>query len=285
MINLWYEDFHLPPGMNGPRKLLMNLKESLLDSSIPFSINSEEYKINFLVHYDQYAYPKHEKLEHNTCFIGPHVWPFNNYGRFLIEHPEYYNKIIVPSEWVKSKFINKFNFPENKTFIWPVGIQMLNVQKKIEFDCLIYFKRRNTEELKIVQDFLEGLGISYKVVSYGNYQDNDLEKFCSKCRFCFLLNGTESQGIAVQEIMSTNTPLFVWDVTEWTDQGEDYRVPATSIPYWTDECGKVFYSREDMDIAFFEFYDRIDKYNPRKYIERELSFKESVKKLMEIIND
>ena len=285
MINLWYEDFHLPPGMNGPRKLLMNLKESLLDSSIPFSINSEEYKINFLVHYDQYAYPKHEKLEHNTCFIGPQVWPFNNYGRFLIEHPEYYNKIIVPSEWVKGKFINKFNFPENKISIWPVGIQMLNVQKKIEFDCLIYFKRRNTEELKIAQDFLERLGISYKVVSYGNYQDNDLEKLCSECRFCFLLNGTESQGIAVQEIMSTNTPLFVWDVTEWTDQGEDYRVPATSIPYWTDECGKVFYTREDMDIAFFEFYDRIDKYNPRKYIERELSFKESVKKLMEIIND
>lgn len=285
MINLWYEDFHLPPGMNGPRKLLMNLKKSLLDSSIPFSINSEEYKINFLVHYDEYAYPKHEKLEHSTCFIGPQFWPFNDYGRFLIEHPEYYNKIIVPSEWVKGKFINKFNFPEHKISIWPVGIEMLSTEKKIEFDCLIYFKRRNTEELKIVQDFLEGLGISYKVVSYGNYQDNDLEKLCSKCRFCFLLNGTESQGIAVQEIMSTNTPLFVWDVTEWTDQGEDYRVPATSIPYWTDECGKVFYTREDMNVAFFEFYDIMGKYNPRKYIERELSFKESVKKLMEIIND
>lgn len=285
MINLWYEDFHLPPGMNGPRKLLINLKESLIDSSIPFSINSEEYKINFLVHYDEYAYPKHEKLEHNTCFIGPQFWPFNDYGRFLIEHPEYYNKIIAPSEWIKSKFINKFNIPEHKISIWPVGIKTLSTEKKIEFDCLIYFKRRNTEELKIVQDFLEGLGISYKVVSYGNYQDNDLEKLCSKCRFCFLLNGTESQGIAVQEIMSTNTPLFVWDVTEWTDQGEDYRVPATSIPYWTDECGKVFYTKEDMDIAFFEFYDIIDKYNPRKYIERELSFKESVKKLMEIIND
>jgi len=285
MINLWYEDFHLPPGMNGPRKLLINLKESLIDSSIPFSINSEEYKINFLVHYDEYAYPKHEKLEHNTCFIGPQFWPFNDYGRFLIEHPEYYNKIIAPSEWIKSKFINKFNIPEHKISIWPVGIKTLSTEKKIEFDCLIYFKRRNTEELKIVQDFLEGLGISYKVVSYGNYQDNDLEKLCSKCRFCFLLNGTESQGIAVQEIMSTNTPLFVWDVTEWTDQGEDYRVPATSIPYWTDECGKVFYTKEDMDIAFFEFYDIMDKYNPRKYIERELSFKESVKKLMEIIND
>jgi glycosyltransferase involved in cell wall biosynthesis len=285
MINLWYEDFHLPSGMNGPRKLLMNLKESLLDSSIPFSINSEEYKINFLVHYDEYAYPKHEKLEHNTCFIGPQFWPFCDYGRFLIEHQEYYNKIIVPSEWVKGKLINKFNFSEHKISIWPVGIQMLSTEKKIEFDCLIYFKRRNIEELKIVQDFLEGLGISYKVVSYGNYQDSDLEKLCSKCKFCFLLNGTESQGIAVQEIMSTNTPLFVWDVTEWTDQGEDYRVPATSIPYWTDECGKVFYNREDMNIAFFEFCDRIDNYNPRKYIQRELSFKESVKKLMEIIND
>lgn len=285
MINLWYEDFHLPPGMNGPRKLLINLKESLLDSDIPFSINSEKYKINFLVHYDEYAYPKHEKLEHNTCFIGPQFWPFNDYGKFLIENTEYYNKIIVPSEWVKNKFITKFNFPENKISIWPVGIEMLKTQKQIEFDCLIYFKRRNTHELKIVQDFLENLGISYKVISYGNYQDNDLEKLCSKCKFCFLLNGTESQGIAVQQIMSSNTPLFVWDVTEWTDQGEDYKVPATSIPYWSDECGKVFYDKDDMDIAFFEFCAKIDEYNPRKYIEENLSFKKSVKKLMEIIND
>lgn len=285
MINLWYEDFHLPPGMNGPRKLLINLKESLSDSSIPFSINDEKYKINFLVHYDEYAYPKHEKLEHDTCFIGPQFWPFNNYGKFLIENPEYYKKIIVPSEWVKGKFINKFNFPENKISIWPVGIQMLSVQKKIEFDCLIYFKRRNTDELKMVQDFFEKRGITYHVVSYGNYHDEDLEKLCSKCKFCFLLNGTESQGIAVQEIMSTNTPLLVWDVTEWTDQGEEYRVPATSIPYWSDKCGKVFYTINDLDITFSEFYDRIDQYNPREYVEKNLSFKTSVKKLMEIIND
>jgi glycosyltransferase involved in cell wall biosynthesis len=285
MINLWYEDFHLPPGMNGPRKLLINLKESLIDSNIPFSVNSEKYKINFLVHYDEYAYPKHEKLEHSTCFIGPQFWPFNDYGKFLIEHPEYYNKIIVPSKWVENKFIDKFNFPKNKICIWPVGIEKLNTKKEIEFDCLIYFKRRSTHELKIVEDFFASLGISYQVISYGNYQDDDLEKLCSKCKFCFLLNGTESQGIAVQQIMSSNTPLLVWDVTEWTDQGEEYKVSATSIPYWSDECGKVFYDRDDIEITFFEFCDKINEYNPRKYIEENLSFEKSVKKLMEIIND
>lgn len=285
MINLWYEDFHLPPGMNGPRKLLINLKESLIDSNIPFSVNSEKYKINFLVHYDEYAYPKHEKLEHSTCFIGPQFWPFNDYGKFLIEHPEYYNKIIVPSKWVENKFIDKFNFPKNKICIWPVGIEKLNTKKEIEFDCLIYFKRRSTHELKIVEDFFASLGISYQVISYGNYQDDDLEKLCSKCKFCFLLNGTESQGIAVQQIMSSNTPLLVWDVTEWTDQGEEYKVSATSIPYWSDECGKVFYDRDDIEITFFEFCDKINEYSPRKYIEENLSFEKSVKKLMEIIND
>ena len=52
--------------------------------------------------------------------------------------------------------------------------------------------------------------------------------------FCFVLNGTESQGIAVQEIMSYDTPMLVWDIESWEDQGPEWSVPATSIPYWSD---------------------------------------------------
>lgn len=285
MINLYYEESYWGGKMNGPHKVVHNLIKSLEQENVPFSVNEEKYEHNFLVQYDAYGHDKHSKIELDTCIIGPQVWLFDAYGQFLIEHQDYYKKIIAPCQWVKDKFVNKFNLPENKISIWPVGIELLDTHKEVEFDCLIYFKRRTPYELKVVQDFLDSLGLTYQVLSYGNYNDEDLEKLCSKCKFCFLLNGTESQGIAVQEIMSTNTPLFVWDVTEWTDQGEPYRVPATSIPYWSDNCGKVFTDRDQIDIAFSEFYAKIDEYNTRKYIERELSFKASVKKLMEIIND
>jgi hypothetical protein len=285
MINLYYDESYWGGKMNGPHKVVSNLIKSLQQEDIKFSINEEKYEHNFLIQYDVLGHEKHSKIELDTCIIGPQVWMFDVYGQFLIDHPNYYKKIIAPCQWVKDKFINKFNLPENKISIWPVGIELLNVEKKIEFDCLIYFKRRTTYELKLATDFLDSLGLTYKILSYGNYSNDDLENLCEKCKFCFLLNGTESQGIAVQEIMSTNTPLFVWDVIEWNDQGEKYKVPATSVPYWSDNCGKVFYGRGDIDVAFSEFYAKIDEYSPRKYIEDNLSFKQSINKLMEIIND
>jgi hypothetical protein len=285
MINLYYDESYWGGKMNGPHKVVSNLIKSLEQENIQFATNNEVYGNNFLLQYDSIGHDKHSKIELDTCIIGPQVWLFDIYGKFLIDHQDYYKKIIAPSQWVKDKFINKFNLPNNKISIWPVGIELLNTQKDVEFDCLIYFKRRSQYELKVVKEFLESVGLSYHILSYGNYEDSDLESLCNKSRFCFLLNGTESQGIAVQEIMSTNTPLLVWDICEWNDQGEDYRVPATSIPYWSDLCGKVFYDGDDIEVAFSEFSAIIETYNPREYIEEELSFKSSVRKLMEIIND
>ena len=51
---------------------------------------------------------------------------FDGYGQFLIENQNYYKKIIAPSQWVKDKFINKFNLPEDKLAVWPVGIEEFN---------------------------------------------------------------------------------------------------------------------------------------------------------------
>lgn len=284
MINLYYEESYWAGAMNGPHKVVHNLIKSLRQENIQFAINEEKYEHNFLVQYDPAAHEKHSKIELDTCIIGPQVWLFDAYGQFLIDHQDYYKKIIAPSEWVKNLYIEKFNLPENKISIWPVGIELLNTKKEIEFDCLIYFKRRTPHELKVVQDFLDSIGLTYKVLSYGNYPNDQLEDLCSKCRFCVLINGTESQGIAVQEIMSTNTPLFVWDVTEWTDQGEDYKVPATSVPYWDDRCGQKFYSQDEIEDAFHKFYGIIETYKPREFVEENLSYKKTTEILLEILN-
>jgi hypothetical protein len=235
--------------------------------------------------YSEREYKIHETLEHETCFIGPQFWPFCPYGRFLIENPQYYNKLIVPSLWVKNKLITKFDVTPDKISIWPVGIEEFAINKNISYDCLIYFKRRNDEDLEKSIQLLKKNNLTYTIISYGNYDESKLKELLEQCKFCFLVNGTESQGIAVQEIMQSNTPLFVWDVEEWLDQGEEYRVPASSVPYWSNECGEVFYNENDMEFSFSKFCAKINSYNPKKYIEKELSFKASVKKLMEIIND
>ena len=94
----------------------------------------------------------------------------------------------------------------------------------------------------------------------------------NQANFCFLINGTESQGIAVQEIMSMGVPIIAWDIKEWLDQGEAYRVPATSVPFWDKRCGERFYSIDKLEETFDNFYDRINDYDPKAYIKDNLSF-------------
>lgn len=282
MINVFYEPVKYIGHLNGPAKVVNNLFESLQQEKILYAINEEKYQYNLLLHYDEMGQEKHSKLTLENCVIGPSFWVFDEYGKFLIEHQEYYKGVIAPSDWVKNKYITKFNIQENKIFVWPVGIEDLDDTKNIEYDCLIYFKRRSERELSIVKNFLESKNISYKILRYGSYDQQNFIEELSKVKFCFLLNGSESQGIAVQEIMSTNTPLFVWDCVEWLDQGEEYRVPCSSVPYWSDECGELISSESDLDNSFTKFYDKISTYNPKNYVKRELSYKASVQKLLDI---
>lgn len=285
MINLFYEPSYWghSSGMNGPKKVVENLRASLDQEGIPYEVNVEEYKYNLLIQYDWNGHVKHSNLTLENCVIGPQIWMFDGHVNELKENPHYYKSIIAPSQWVKDLYVSKFGYPEEKISVWPVGIELPDIERSDEYDCLVYFKRRSSEELEKVVSFLESRELSYNILQYGSYTPEQVYELATKSKFCFLLNGTESQGIAVQEIMACDTPMFVWDVTEWTDQGDQWRVPATSVPFWSSDCGeRVFDS--DFDETFDNFYSRIEEYNPRKYVEDNLSYKASVKTLMEIFD-
>jgi len=285
MINLYYSEAYwgYSATMNGPHKVVDNLIKSLNQEKIEYAINEEKYEHNFLVQYDATAHEKHSKIEQDTTIIGPQVWMFDGYGQFLIENQNYYKKIIAPSEWVKNKFITKFNLPEEKLAVWPVGIEEFNNIREPNYDCLIYFKRRDQSELDAVKNFLVNNGLSYRMVEYGTYGEDGFKQLVNSAKFCFLINGTESQGIAVQEIMSMGVPIIAWDIKEWLDQGEAYRVPATSIPYWDERCGEVFFNIEDLEVTFSKFYATLDQYDPKAFIKDNLSFECSVKTLLDIL--
>lgn len=285
MINLYYSEAYWGHSatMNGPHKVVDNLIKSLEQEKIDYAINEEKYKHNFLIQYDAIAHEKHSKIEQETTIIGPQVWLFDGYGQFLIENQNYYKKLIAPSQWVKDKFINKFNLPEEKIAIWPVGIEEFDNVREPSYDCLIYFKRRDESELSAVKKFLVSRGLSYRMVEYGGYDEIGFRNLVNQAKFCFLINGTESQGIAVQEIMSMGVPIIAWDIKEWLDQGEAYRVPATSVPFWDEKCGEKFYSIDKLEETFDNFYARINDYDPKAYVKENLSFESSVKTLLDIL--
>ena len=85
-------------------------------------------------------------------------------------------------------------------------------------------------------------------------------------------------------MMSSNLPLLLWDVKEWYDYGvpEPYqKYPEPTLAhYFSDECGAKFYCADDLELAFEKFIS--SKYSPKDYINRELSYEVSVKKLLDL---
>ena len=285
MINLFYSEAYWGHSatMNGPHKVVNNLIKSLDQQKIEYEINKEKYENNFLIQYDWTGHTKHSELTLENCVIGPQIWVFDEHVNVLKENPSYYKSLITPSQWVKDLYVTKFNFPRNKISNWPVGIEEFNNIREPSYDCLIYFKRRDESELSQVKKFLDDRGLSHRMVEYGGYDEVGFRNLINQAKFCFLINGTESQGIAVQEIMSMGVPIIAWDVKEWLDQGDEYRVPATSVPYWDDRCGEKFYSVDKLEETFDNFYARINDYDPKAYVKENLSFESSVKTLLDIL--
>ena len=64
--------------------------------------------------------------------------------------------------------------------------------------------------------------------------------------------------------------------------GDDYIVDGTSIPYWSSECGESFIKYENFEKVFNLFLSKLDKYNPKKYVDRELSPQKSIDTLLKL---
>lgn len=283
MINLWYNESIKTGPVRGPRKVLENIHESLDQEKIPYTVNEDKYQYNFLIHYDALGYSKHEKLEHESCIIGPQIWPFDQYGYFLKDNPDYYKKIICPGESVYLSFQQQ-GFLKEKLSIWPVGIKDVSDKHDGLGKFLIYHKRRPLHLLDQVKQFLSEKNIQYEILSYGNYDQNEFYSKIKSCDKAIIIDGPETQGIAIQEIMSSNMPILIWDNLEYFEDGvpEQFKKnPApTSAHYFSEECGEKFYCYEELENTFDKFMST--EYNPKKYVTRELSYASTVKKLLDI---
>ena len=47
------------------------------------------------------------------------------------------------------------------------------------------------------------------MVEYGGYGEDGFKNLVNQAKFCFLINGTESQGIAVQELCQWESRLLL----------------------------------------------------------------------------
>ena len=109
--------------------------------------------------------------------------------------------------------------------------------------------------------------------------------FRSNAKYGIVLDAHESQGFAIEEALSCDVPLLVWNVSSMSqEEGINYPdIPATSIPYWDKRCGEYFYNQEEFKSIFDEFISKLNTYKPREFILENLSVEKCSEKFKNLI--
>ena len=281
MINIFYSYKE-----NGPGKVIKNLIAGLAKINVPYSENPD---VNSLKEGDMIlSLQSHYVMSRNdltkNMIVGPNicVMPFDNQ---MVMNQNYITHL-VPSEWVKNYFSKYISV--DKINVWAVGIDTdkfkdtSTVTKTV--DCLLYYKRRNIDDLMYMSNILAKNNQSFEVIEYGSYTEEHFINTINKSKYACLCCGSESQGIAIQEIMSSNLPLFVWDIAEWNDRGSELACPATSVPYWNEQCGIVERDKNKLNESFQHFLSDLLTFTPRELILKELTLEKKAKDLFDLFN-
>lgn len=144
----------------------------------------------------------------------------------------------------------------------------------------IYFDRDEVYERTIgpFMRMLEARGLSYKVLRYGQHHYSDYLASLRASRCMAFFAHSETQGMAYQECLASNVPIFAWDEGIWANPmaGDLGRGPiaCTSVPYFDERCGRRF-KIADMQEAWDGFYAALDTYEPRRFIADVLTLEKS----------
>lgn len=275
-LGLFYENAH---PTSGPGALAANLLKGLTNIGVRVHANEVMERTGSIQYVTQL-----ESLPEQTL-VGPNLVVLPTDARSIFTR---FSDSVVPCEWVRNVYLDKMPEMRAHLHIWPVGIDVeaCRVQKRPERDFFIYFKGRAPGELACIHERLNALRLSHRTIEYGSYQPSDLMDYCATSRACILLDNTESQGIAVQEIMATNTPILVFDQLIWRNT-----CSATSVPYFDDRCGIVvreqfsaLAERANLRDIIEAFLRMADTFRPREFIAENLSLEKQAREYMALVD-
>ena len=283
---------------SGPHKRMNNILKTFQGSN--FSINKKKFKNNYIVNFDSGTETLVKNLlkdQENKILIGP---LFNvKYQKKLIEYTNKYPNIkkLVASDAAYKNAVYELGLdvnPEN-VYVCPSGVisreELNKNSKKYKRDnkCLVYFKKREKSDLKLVLDFLESMNIGYELFEYGKYNNKDLINTAKKSRFGIYMSRVETQGFAVQELMACNLPLYVWDDLEANARNMSRyygggSFSGTTVTLWSEDNGKIVYNFKEFKNKFEEFLLNLDNYNPTKLVDEFLTFESFQNKLLSLFS-
>lgn len=194
----------------------------------------------------------------------------------------------VLSEWNYKLCVNEFgsgtrHVAYDRIRALPFGVDVDqfcpsdHVRNPKKLNALLYIKHRHPSIISAArQRCAQMKDVTFTEFVYGSYNEREYLTFLQTADFGIWVGSHESQGFALEEALACNVPLFVWDVTtakmEFSGNRRLWNPPrdtpclATTVPYWSDLCGEVFYEEKEWDAKFAIFLQHLDNYRPREYI-------------------
>lgn len=236
-----------------------------------------------------------EKTAHlkNPAIFGPGDWGLPNHSDAVAQNPRY-KKLIQPSEWFCDVYRPTCG---DKMVAWYAGIDTQNwpdySRETKTTDYIVYDKIRWYREERVptilnrILKHLDAAGKTYTVLRYGHHHHSEFMAALKTSRALIFVCEHETQGLAYQEALSTNVPVLAWDELEIVDPVlkpfVTKEMNISSVPYFSPDCGMTF------KIAEFEsvepqFWKKLGSYHPRRYVEQNLSLKQSAENYLAMYN-
>lgn len=278
----------------GPSKVVRNFIKGLEKIGYPFVVNASlDATKQVWVHDDTIALAEVAKRTDLHAIVGPNLYVT---PRQIPTGIDLSNLVYLhPSPWVVELW-KKQGYDRSPLIAWPTGIDVAEfpISKEDKKHVLIYFKERFPEELTYAKNILNKLEIPYEVIIYGSYKEDEYRKQLSQAKYVLWIGRQESQGIALEEALATNTPILVWDVPHlghWQASAKNMSVfsvwenkftGATSAFYFDSSCGIIFKDKTELAEKLTIMEESYPLFTPRSFIENNLSLEKQAQDLLNI---
>lgn len=221
----------------------------------------------------------------NPALLGSALYDHPMLAPGLLEDSRF-RKYLLPSQWTYDMFHPYYGdacaqwFAGIDTTQWPDT----SANPK-DIDFLIYDKimwDRGRQESALLQPIcqeLERRGFRTEVIRYKHHDHPTYRRLLARSRAMIFLCEHESQGLAYQEALASNVPVLAWDNGIWLDplarRFGTTAIAASSVPYFSADCGERFGDWAGFEAALQCFLDRLPLLRPRDYVCENLSMTRS----------
>ncbi len=224
-------------------------------------------------------------LEHrslpNPAVLGPGIFDHPLQNLALFEDPRNASYLVL-CDWMGDLFARWYD--RSRLFLWFGGIDVAHWpegRRHKDIDVLVYDKIRWNRDTLVpslrepLLDELRHRGLAFQTITYGHYTLGTYKKLLERSKSMLFLCEHETQGMAYQEALASNVPVLAWDQGSWLDPNrgkwEPDEIPASSVPYFSPQCGARFTDSNDFPGALERFLARQDTYEPRAWVAENLS--------------